>query len=408
VAWADSVRDSSAAGVFLLSQIKRGLTTAANSECRERSRTSTPLSLRLCPPHPRLKVCVVVPARNEECGLPRLITALTGQVHSDGEPFDPETFEIIVLLNNCNDRSAAVLQTFARPGPLRLHVAEITLEAFEAHVGRARQILFDMAYDRFCSIGKADGIILTTDADTRPEPDWIAQNCAEFAKNIAGVAGRILLEPEERAALPEGVQRLFLLDVGYRRALEEMRSLYAPEPHDPFPRHHQHCGASLAVTAAGYARAGGMPLTRSSEDTALYRAVVGSSGKFRHSYRVRVRTSARVLGRAEGGLAGALGSWRDQVDAARPILVESADYAEMRLARLGLWCATFPNTPPPFDLAEAPNSSPPRHSAELHETLERLRQRIWVLRSMPLEKRLAQAFKRLPQDFPLPATILDS
>ena len=350
--------------------------------------------LRLPLPHPRLRVCVVVPARNEESNLPQLIAALAGQFGLDGLPFDPEVFEVIVLLNNCIDHSAAILRDLQSPGMLKLHVAEITLEASEAHVGRARQILFDTAYDRFRAIGRADGLILTTDADTRPEPDWIGQTCAEFAGNVSGVGGRILLEPEERAALPASVQRLFLLDVGYRRALEEMRSLYAPEPEDPFPRHHQHYGASLAVTATAYAKAGGMPLTRSSEDAALYRAVVASGGRFRHSDRVRVRTSARVLGRAEGGLANALGRWQDQANAARPVVVESAEHADERLRRLGLWCATFPNTPPPLTLLETPEPPPLGHSADLRETVNKLRERICALRSVPLQERLAQVSKR--------------
>ena len=163
----------------------------------------------LPPPHPRLRVCIVVPARNEESELPRLVAALANQVGMDGLPLDAEGFEIIILLNNCTDRSAAVLRDLRPPRPLKLHAAEITLGAHEAHVGRARQILFDTAYDRFRSIGKTDGIILTTDADTRPEPDWIGQTCAEFTKNVSGVGGRILLEPEERASLPARVQRLF-------------------------------------------------------------------------------------------------------------------------------------------------------------------------------------------------------
>jgi hypothetical protein len=388
-----------------LSRIKSALLTVAESAYQQSMLPSSP-SLRLPPPHPRLAACVVVPARNEESELPRLLAALAGQVGLDSLPLDRETFEIIILLNNCVDRSAAVLRSLLPAAPIKLHVAEIKLEAREAHVGRARQILFDTAYDRFCSIGRADGLILTTDADTRPEPDWIAQTCAEFAKKVSGVAGRILLDPEERATLPTGVERLFLLDVGYRQALEEMRSLYAPQPEDPFPHHHQHCGASLAITATAYAKAGGMPLARSSEDVALYRAVVASGGKFRHSHRVRVSTSARVLGRAEGGLAGALGSWRDQAQTAAPVLVESAECAEARLARLGLWSATFPNTPPPFDLAEPPPSPSPEHSAELHETLKRLRGRICVLRSIPLEERLIRVFKWPPRDFPLTATIL--
>jgi glycosyl transferase family 2 len=383
-------------GAFLLLQITQSFLPVAETKSLDRSRqAAAPSSLSLSLPHPdpQLRVCVVVPARNEESELPRLIEALAGQVGLDGLPLDAETLEIIILLNNCTDRSAAVLHDLSVLNSLKLHVAETTLEAPEAHVGRARQILFDTAYDRFRSIGRADGIILTTDADTRPEPNWIAQTRAEFAKQVSGVAGRILLEPEERAALPFSLQRLFLLDVGYRRALEEMRSLYVPEAEDPFPHHHQHCGASLAVTAAAYAKAGGMPLTRSSEDAALYRAVIASGGRFRHSDRVRVRTSARVLGRAEGGLAGTLASWRDQADTARPVLVESADHAESRLGQLGLWCATYPNTPPPINLVETPPSSPPEHSAELQETLNRLRERIYALRSLSLQERLARLLK---------------
>jgi len=345
----------------------------------------------LPPPHPRVRVCIVVPARNEESELPRLVAALAEQVGLDGLPLDAEVFEIIILLNNCTDRSAAVLRELRLPRPLKLHAAEITLGAHEAHVGRARQILFDTAYDRFRSIGRADGLILTTDADTRPEADWIGQTCAEFTKNVSGVGGRILLEPEERAGLPASVQRIFLLDIGYRRALEEMRSLYAPQTEDPFPRHHQHYGASLAVTAAAYAKAGGMPLTRCSEDAALYHAVVASGGRFRHSYRVRVRTSARVLGRAEGGLAFALRSWHDQANATGMVVVESAEHAAQRLGRLGLWCAAHPEMPPPLALSATPTAPPLEHSAEINETVNKLRERICGLRLIPLPERLQQA-----------------
>jgi len=173
-----------------------------------------------------------------------------------------------------------------------------------------------------------------------------------------------------------------------------MRSLYAPQPEDPFPHHHQHYGASLAVTAAAYAKAGGMPSTRSSEDAALYYAVVASGGRFRHSYRVRVRTSARVLGRAEGGLAAALASWH-RADAERAVLVESADHAAQRLGRLGLWCATYPHIPPPLVLATPPEPTPPEHAAELQATMNQLRERICKLRLIPLQERLGGLSQRV-------------
>jgi len=189
------------------------------------------------------------------------------------------------------------------------------------------------------------------------------------------------------------VRRLFLLDIGYRRALEELRSLYAPEAHDPFPRHHQHFGGSLAVIAAAYAQAGGMPLKRSSEDVALYRAIVQSGGRFRHSHRVRVYTSARVVGRAEGGLADAISWWHDRARDAAPVLVESAAAAETRLSQLGFWLMGNPASVPPAALTVTPEP-PTGQAAEIHATLRTLRERIETLRSLSLAARLELVDRR--------------
>ncbi len=227
-----------------------------------------------------------------------------------------------------------------------------------------------------------------------------------IAQGADGVGGRVLLDPAERALLPAAVRKFFLLDIGYRRALEELRSLYAPEAHDPFPRHHQHFGASLAVTAGAYARAGGMPLRRSSEDVALYRAIVESGGRFRHSERVRVFTSARAIGRAQGGLADAIGWWEDQARAATPILVEPAADAEVRLATLGLWCAENPGGVPPGALTQTPDPSAVVQAAEIQVTLSALRKMVAELRTLSLSERLARArarFEKAPAQSELAA-----
>jgi len=187
------------------------------------------------------------------------------------------------------------------------------------------------------------------------------------------------------------VRRLFLLDIGYRRALEELRSLYAPEAHDPFPRHHQHFGGSLAVTAAAYAKAGGMPLKRSSEDVALHHAIVRSGGKFRHSHRVRVYTSARMIGRAQGGLADAIGWWHARARDGAPVLVESAAAAEARFLMLGFWCRENPGRVPPAALVATPDPPAPGQAAEIHGTLLTLRDQIEALRPLSLAARLEPA-----------------
>ena len=352
------------------------------------------LDFELPLPASELRCCVVVPAKNEQDVLPRLIAALADQRSWQGVPLPPSSYEVILLLNNCTDRTAEVArQLQALYPPLQLHFAEIDFSPEEAHVGRARQALFDFAFTRFLKLGRPEGLILTTDADSRPAADWIAQNQAEIAAGAAAVGGRILLEPQDLHSLPTAVRRFVLLDIAYRRALEELRCLYAPDAFDPFPRHHQHFGGSLAIEAAAYGQAGGMPLRDTNEDVAMYRALVEANIPFRHSYRARVWTSARMMGRAHGGLADALCWWDDQAAHSREILVESAEAADRRLAELGRWLwrqreQDFPVTHPPLHLTNTPEPPDPNESAEIHRTIHGLRCRIAALRPLPLERRL--------------------
>jgi hypothetical protein len=75
-----------------------------------------------------------------------------------------------------------------------------------------------------------------------------------------------------------------------------------------------------------------MPPLASSEDQAFYRAVKRSGGGFRHSLRVKVYTSARLQGRAAGGMAAALTGWSARIAGNREILVEDPVDAERRFA----------------------------------------------------------------------------
>ena len=302
------------------------------------------------PPAPSLRASIVVPARDEADRLPALVRALDRLALPPG--WAAGSAEALVLLNTCSDDSAEALAPFADARPW-LHVGCVDLAPDEAHVGRARQIVFDAAAARLAAVGRPSGLILSTDADSRPAPDWLAETVAEVDRGADLVGGRVGLGSFERAALPAGVRRLYLLDLGYRRALERVRSLYAPDPADPYPRHHQHYGASLAVRADVYRRAGGMPAVRTSEDVALVRAVEAVGGRVRHSDRVRATTSARRVGRAEGGLADAFAHWAACVAAGRPVTVESAARADARLGRLGLWRQAH-DGPAPADLVETP------------------------------------------------------
>ena len=326
----------------------------------------------------------MIPVRDEAETLPATLTALAGQTGCG----DLSDVEVLLLLNDCRDRSREVADRLARAVPrLRVLVAEAEPGAV-GHVGVARAALMDAACARLLRVGRPRGLVLTTDADTRPAPDWIEATRAEVTRGADAVGGRVLIAPGERAALAPHVRRRLLLDIGYRRALERLRDLYAPDPHDPYPRHHQHYGASLAVTASAYARCGGMPPAPSSEDVALVHALMESGARVRHSLTVRVWTSARRVGRAEGGLADALAAWERARDEPR---VEPAAAADRRLRALGRQRRATPFLPPDLALLATPELAPGALGEPISLATRRLRERAEQIAARPLAARLDAA-----------------
>ncbi|MDF5736699.1 MAG: glycosyltransferase family A protein [Nostoc sp. S13] len=297
------------------------------------------------PPSPHCEVCVIVPVRNEAQTLAATLTALIYQVDLEGQLLDPKRYEIILLANNCSDDSAALARSFAEQHPdIALHVVEKTLPPTEAYIGRVRQILMDEAYRRLSSLGRTRGVIASTDGDSQVSPTWIAANLYEIICGADAVGGRIFVERAGRASLEPYARACYLREVGYRYLITELETYLDPDPHDSFPRHYQHYGASLAVTAEMYALAGGLPPVRTPEDVAFYRALVRVNARFRHSSLVRVVTSAREIGRTNVGLANQLSKWIEMGRQQQSFVVESAAAIETRFVarrqlRVMWWCA---------------------------------------------------------------------
>ncbi|HTT95612.1 MAG TPA: glycosyltransferase, partial [Solirubrobacterales bacterium] len=63
------------------------------------------------PPAARVRAVVVVPARDEEARIGACLEALADQVE-----VDPEEYEIIVVLDACEDATAAVVQAARAQG----------------------------------------------------------------------------------------------------------------------------------------------------------------------------------------------------------------------------------------------------------------------------------------------------
>ena len=267
------------------------------------------LHQQLLPPRAGLRVSVIIPAKDEAANVPATLAALAAQTDLHGQPLPPQSFEVIVLANNCTDATATVLRQQARRWPhLALHTAELRLPASQAHVGCARRLLMDAACARLEAVGQSGGIIASTDADTCVAPTWLAAIQIEVATGADAVGGRIFTEATGAELLP--LRRIQVRDGAYRQLCARLESLLDPTPADPWPRHHQHFGASLALTAHAYRQVGGLPEVRFLEDEALCQALRRHDLPVRHSPQVQVITSARQQGRVEVGLSWQLREWQ--------------------------------------------------------------------------------------------------
>lgn len=261
------------------------------------------------------RACVAIPVRNEEQSLPACLDALAGQVDANGLPLSQASFEILLLLNNCTDESAAVVRHWhtLHPG-VALHLAERAFPAAVAHAGTARKLLMDTALQRLGGLRLAPSALLCTDADSAVAPDWILQNLRALGRGAGAVGGKIELQAEDLRAMPELVRRCYERDREYGELAAHLEDLLDPQPGDAWPRHQHHFGSSLACTPQAYLAAGGMPDVATLEDEAFVHRLRRAGLSLRHDPLVRIFTSARLDGRAKVGLASQLRSWSELPD----------------------------------------------------------------------------------------------
>ncbi len=279
------------------------------------------------PPHPHLRLSVVIPAKDEAENLPLALDALRTQQQLTGEPMPDPWYEVLLLLNNCTDTSAVVAERYrARYPAFPLRVAVVQLPPERANVGTARRMLMDVAQTRLRQTGQPTGIIASTDADTVVDTRWMAHILSEINEGCDMVGGRILTRSDGRA-----VRLNYLRDCTYRMLIARLEDRLDPLLHDPWPRHFQHFGANMAITCTAYEQIGGLPNVPYLEDEALYRALLRTDGRVRKSPLVRVVTSARTTGRVEIGFSEQLRYWEEINQHRQDQLVEPAGAIFRRL-----------------------------------------------------------------------------
>lgn len=229
---------------------------------------------------------VVLPALDEEAYIGACLGAIAAQ--DSGEPF-----AVIVVDDGSRDATVAVARATAREAGLALEV----VPGPRRGPGPARQAGLDRAARRLIAAGRPDGLVASTDADTRVAADWLRRQALLLRSGVDAVGGWIELDPDEAGLLEEAVLT--------RRALRAGQRLEIVRRSDPAAEHHHFAGASIGLRASTYA-ALGCELPTDLEDVALAEALLAAGARVMRSRSIGVVTSARRVGRAQRGLAADL------------------------------------------------------------------------------------------------------
>jgi glucosyl-3-phosphoglycerate synthase len=252
---------------------------------------------------------VVVPARDEQERIGACLEALAAQT------IGRQRFETILVADACDDQTEQV----ARETATQLGLTLTVLQGPGEGSGPARKLGMDAAAERLRTLGFPRGLIATTDADSKPAPDWIERQLAHLARGADVIAGAIELATED-AQLPAAV-----LDRRRRDAETRMAAITAV---DADAAHHHFAGASLGVNAEVYRQVGGIDASRALEDEAFAGALARHRIPILRPADVRVRTAVRTNGRAARGLSVdlAVSTWL----ASRRYSVDEFDLDELR------------------------------------------------------------------------------
>jgi glucosyl-3-phosphoglycerate synthase len=260
-----------------------------------------------------LKCVVVVPARDEQQRIAGCLEALASQTAGRG------CFEVVVVADACSDET----ETTARAAATTLGLSLTVIPGPGTGSGGARRAGMDWAAERLASVASPDGLLATTDADTRPAPDWIARQLTHLENGALVVAGLIELDQQAADQISSGVLRRREADAAVR--LADVRAL------DPTAEHHHFAGASLGMNAVVYREVGGLEPTTALEDEAFAARLNANRIPVLRAADVRVRTSSRPDGRAQRGLSVdlAVSGWAER----RRYRAEQFTIDELRAAK---------------------------------------------------------------------------
>lgn len=220
---------------------------------------------------------VVIPARNEADRVDGCLAAVSAAVaRLRRRPAGAQVSVCtVVVLDDCQDGTAERVARWPAVSPV---------VSSAGRVGAARAAGVEHVLARFARDGVPEtGIwIANTDADSRVPVGWLGLQAAAARRGAAMLLGTVRPDPAE-------------LDREIRQRWYRGHRLGDGHPHVH--------GANLGVRADWYRRVGGFAPVARQEDVALVAAVAAAGGRIVRTGAGPVQTSARLSGRAPGGMA---------------------------------------------------------------------------------------------------------
>lgn len=282
------------------------------------------------------RVVISICARDEAVEIGATLDAVTTAIAAD-----PAACAVLLVNNSSDDtRRIASSHLLARRGAL--FVREVTLLPDVAHAGGARRAAGIWARE----VAGPEGLILFTDADSRPAPDWVQAMRAGLAEADV-VCGRVLLPDDAFAGRPPEVESRMAVEGEYLALTRRYLDLIDPDPLNPEPHHNCRSGCNMGMTAQAWDAIGGVPAIPVSEDRATVAAAEAAGLRVRLLDGPAVLTSARRVGRAPGGMADALAMQDadpdprldEQCMAPETLRRRAEVHARLRAEGVGAWLA---------------------------------------------------------------------
>lgn len=218
--------------------------------------------------------------------MPRLLGALGALERPIGT-----VLHLCLLLDGCTDDSAGIAARYR--GRDAVHVVEKS--SAEPNAGLARDAAMRIGVE---ALGASGGILLTTDADSWPRPDWLTTMIAAL-DHADIVAGDIARDGGRTSPDQDRID-------GYYDRLFAMRRTIDPVVWEAPVTHHHGSGANMGMRTETYVALGGFAPLAHGEDARLIDDAERAGLRVRRDASSVVHTSDRRHGRARHGLADAL------------------------------------------------------------------------------------------------------